>query len=69
MKKKLLYDKKKEMTTMFKWTRMTKFKEAQLKKSDDQTNIDKYRVDANNTEYHILLFHSSEESSFQNSFW
>ncbi len=25
-----------------------------LKKSDDQTNIDKYRVAADNTEYHII---------------
>ena len=27
---------------------------AELKKSDDQTNIDKYRVAANITEYHII---------------
>ncbi len=28
------------------------FQKAKLKKSDDQTNIDKYRVAANITEYH-----------------
>ncbi len=27
---------------------------AKLKKSDDQTNVEKYRVDANVTEYHII---------------
>ena len=32
---------------------MTTFIKTKLKKSDDQTNIDKYRVAANNTEYHI----------------
>ena len=32
-------------------TRMTTFIKAKLKKSDDQTNIDKYRVDANNCTY------------------
>ena len=36
-------------------TRMITFVEAKLKKSDDQTNIDKYRVAAANiTEYHII---------------
>ncbi len=43
-------------------TRMTTFIKAKLKKSDDQTNIDKYRVAANITKYHITklirqLFH------------
>ena len=33
---------------------MTTFIKAQLKHSDDQTNIDKYRVAANITEYHII---------------
>ncbi len=33
---------------------MTTFKEAKLKKSEDQTNFDKYRVVINITEYHIL---------------
>ncbi len=33
---------------------MTTFIKAKLKKSDDQANIDKYRVAANITEYHIL---------------
>ncbi len=31
-----------------------KFTKAKLKKSDYQTNIDKYRVAANITEYHII---------------
>ena len=30
------------------------FRKANLKKLDDQTNIDKYRVAANITEYHII---------------
>ena len=33
---------------------MTTFIKVNLKKSDDQTIIDKYRVAANITEYHIL---------------
>ncbi len=33
---------------------MTTFIKAKLKKSDDQTNIDKYRVAANITEYHNI---------------
>ncbi len=33
---------------------MTIFIKINLKKSDDQTNIEKYRVAANITEYHIL---------------
>ena len=33
---------------------MTTFIKAKLKKSDDQTIIDKYRVAANITGYHIL---------------
>ncbi len=32
---------------------MATFLKAKLKKSDDQTNIDKYRVAATLTEYHI----------------
>ena len=32
--------------------RMITFIKAKLKKSDDQTNINKYRVAANITEYH-----------------
>ena len=35
-------------------TRMTTFIKSKFKKSDDQTNIDKYRVAANITEYHII---------------
>ena len=34
-------------------TRVITFIKRKLKKSDDQTNIDKYRVAANITEYHI----------------
>ena len=33
---------------------MTTFIKAKLKKSDDQTNIKKYRVAANITEHHII---------------
>ena len=33
---------------------MTTFIKAKIKKSDDQTDIDKYRVAANITEYHII---------------
>ena len=33
-------------------TRMTTFIKAKLNKSDDQMNIDKFRVAANITEYH-----------------
>ena len=33
---------------------MTTFKKVTLKKSDDKTNIDKYRVASNITEYHII---------------
>ena len=35
-------------------TRMTTFIKTKLKISDDQTNIEKYRLSANITEYHIL---------------
>ena len=31
-----------------------KIHKSEAQKSDDQTNIDKYRVTANNTEYHII---------------
>ncbi len=34
---------------------MTQFIKTKLKKSDDQTNIDRYRVDTNITEYKIIL--------------
>ena len=47
-------------------TRMTTFIKTKFKKLDDQTNINKYRVAANLTEYHILSI-SSLESLFQNS--
>ena len=33
---------------------MTTFIKMKFKKSDDQTTIDKYRVAANITEYHII---------------
>ena len=33
---------------------MTTFIKTKLKKSDDQTNIDKFRVAANILEYHII---------------
>ena len=39
---------------------MTTFMKTKFKKSDDHTNIDKYRVAANITEYHIIsksIFH------------
>ena len=34
---------------------MTTFIKGKLKKSDDQTNIDKYGLAANITEYHIKI--------------
>ena len=34
---------------------MTTFIKAQIKKSDDQTNIDKYRVAANIISYQIMI--------------
>ena len=37
-----------------KLTRMTTFIKMKFKKSDDHTNIDKYRVAANITKYHII---------------
>ena len=33
---------------------MTTLRKVKLKKSDDPTNIDKYRVAANITKYHII---------------
>ncbi len=33
---------------------MKTYAQSKFKKSDDQTNIDKYRVAANITEYHII---------------
>ena len=35
-------------------TRMTTFIKTKFKISDDQTSIDKYRLAANITEYHII---------------
>ncbi len=35
-------------------TRMTTFIKTKFKISDDRTNIDKYRLAANITEYHII---------------
>ena len=35
-------------------TRMTTFIKTKFKISDEQTNIDKYRLAANITEYHII---------------
>ncbi len=35
-------------------TRMTTFIKTKFKISDDQSNIDKYRLPANITEYHII---------------
>ncbi len=46
-------------------TRMTTVIKTILKKSDDEKNIEKYRVAANIIEYNISKF-SSEKSSFQN---
>ena len=40
---------------------MTTFIKTKLKKADDKANIDKYRVAANITEYHII---SSLDSLF-----
>ena len=48
---------------------MTTFIKAKLKKSDDQTNIEKYRVAANITEYHIiskLILHRIIITKFMN---
>ncbi len=36
-------------------TKMTTFIKTKFKISDDQTNIDKYRLSANITVYHIIL--------------
>ena len=36
-------------------TRITTFIKKKFKKSDDQTNIEKYRVVANITEYHMMI--------------
>ena len=38
----------------YKETRITTYIKAKIKKSDDQTDIEKYRVAANITEYIIL---------------
>ncbi len=35
-------------------TRMTTFKTMKFKISDEQTNIDKYRLTANITKYHVI---------------
>ena len=39
---------------LFHVKRMTTFIKTKPKKSDDQTNIDKYRIATNITEYHII---------------
>ncbi len=36
-------------------TGMTTFIKVKFEKSDDQTNIDKYKLAANITDYHIIL--------------
>ncbi len=41
------------------------FLKADLKKSDDQTNICKYRVAVNNSNYNIVYNYSYIESSIQ----
>ena len=41
--------------SIFKITRMTTFMKAKLKKSDDQTNIEKYRVPENILPYYIKI--------------
>ncbi len=38
-----------------------------IKVIDDEANIDKYKVAANRTEYHIISKFVFEESSFKNS--
>ncbi len=45
-------------TTILDKARMTKFIKAELKKSVDQTNINKYKVAAIITEYQIILNHN-----------
>ena len=40
--------------TVSKLTKMETLIKVKLKKSDDQTNIDKYRVVANITDHHII---------------
>ena len=40
-------------------TRMTTFIITKFKISDDQTNIDKYRLAANSTEYGIISYNES----------
>ncbi len=42
------------LTSIVLKTRITTFNKRKFKKSDDQTNIDKYRVAAYITEYHII---------------
>ena len=37
-------------------TRMTTFIKTKFKISDDQTNVEKYRIAANNTEYHYYYY-------------
>ena len=46
---------------------MTTFIKVKLKKSDDQTNIDLYRVAENITEYQLYQNKSSHISPLQNS--
>ncbi len=47
-------------------TRMATFIKTKFKISDNQTNIDKYRLAANITEYHIISKLINKESLFQN---
>ncbi len=42
---------------------MTSFIKTTVKISDDQTNIDKYRLAANITEYHIILYLTKDHYS------
>ncbi len=37
---------------------MTTLMKAKLKNSEDKTNIDKYLLAANSTEYHIILYYN-----------
>ena len=46
-------------------TRMTTFIKTKFKISDVQTNIDKYRLAANITEYHIISWFSKGVDSTQ----
>ncbi len=52
--KTILFQTKHDNNTNTNLTRMTTFIKTKFKKSDDQTNIDNYRVSANIKEYHII---------------